>query len=188
MFSMRSCGQKTAWSSGRLWPLLLLLFAVGRSHAAAEMSDAQLKAAFVFNFLKFTQWPPALDNSVLQLCVSNADRALEAAFGGIAGRAANGRSIRVAMLKPLDATVACNVLYVRQGGRPLDLKLLNSSQPDLLTISDAEGFINDGGVIGLIEREGQLRFAINLDVARRSRYVFSSNLLKLAYSIQAEKP
>lgn len=151
------------------------------------MSDAQLKAAFVFNFLKFTEWSHSPEGNAVDLCVSNADRALEAAFAGVDGRVASGRTIRVHILKPPDTVLGCEVLYIRHGGRPLDLKLLNASQPDLLTVSDTEDFINDGGVIGLIERAGQLRFVINLELARRGRYVFSSNLLKLAYSVQAEK-
>lgn len=187
VFSMRSCGQKSVWSFRRLWPLFLLVFPGALCRAGSEVSDAQLKAAFVFNFLKFTEWLRPLENNAVDLCVSHADRALELAFMGINGRMASGRGIRVHILKPQDDMRACEVLYVRHGGWPLDLKLLSSSQPDLLTVGDAEDFIHEGGVIGLIERAGQLRFVINLDVARRSRYVFSSNLLKLAYPVPAEK-
>lgn len=171
----------------RRWPLWLLAGYLGLVQPAAGSSDALLKAAFVFNFLKFTDWPALPDGRPLTVCVTNADKPLEAAFATIGGRVANGRTVQVQILHVGEAPQGCDVLYVRYGGRPLDLQPLSTSQPGLLTVGDAENFTDDGGVIGLVEREGQLRFVINLDVARRSQYRFSSQLLKLALFIQGEK-
>lgn len=171
----------------RLWSLCLLLLFTPGLHAAGELSDSQLKVAFVFNFLKFTDWPAPDAASPLNLCVVNADRELETAFLGINGRQANGRALRVNVIRTGESFHHCQVLYVRQGGRPLDLKLLQQTQRDLLSIGDAEGFAEEGGVIGLVEREGQLRFSINMDAVRQSPYRFSAQLLRLAYALVSEK-
>lgn len=187
VLGMGSAAQRQHGSKGRREPLWVLAVCCVLAAPPARADDAPLKAAFVFNFLKFTDWPALPAGNGLTLCLSNADRTLEVAFASINGRVANGRAVRVQVLRPGDPTAACDVLYVRYGGRPLDLQPLAASQPGLLTVGDAENFIEDGGVIGLVEREGQLRFAINLDVARRSQYRISSQLLKLAFYLQGDK-
>lgn len=179
--------QLTTLGKWRLWLLSMLLCPATPALSISELSDAQLKVAFVFNFLKFTEWEGSNPGAPLQLCVFNADRELERAFAGINGRVANGRALRLQMLRTGEVIPQCQVLYVRHGARPLDLKLLHQNQPDLLSVGDGDSFADDGGVIGLIEREGQLRFVINLQAASRRQYKFSAQLLRLAWAVLPEK-
>lgn len=149
-------------------------------------ADARLKAAFVFNFLKFTDWPNEAATAPLTLCVSNADSKLEAAFNALNGLNVNGHALRVVFILAVANPQNCHVLYVKQGGVPIALKPLANTLPSLLTVGDAEDFIEEGGVIGMVEREGRLQFDINLELVRRSNYRISSQLLKLARSTRSE--
>lgn len=170
------------------WPLLLLalLLYPASLWANSELRDSRLKVAFVYNFLRFTEWPPET-SSPLTLCVANADGPMEAAFNAVIGQSANGRRIRVLILAPSASTAPCHALFIQQGGMPIALKPLTNSQPNLLTMGDAENFVADGGVIGLIERDGRLQFEVNLEVARKGNYKLSSQLLKLAITNNTEK-
>jgi len=170
------------------WQLLLLVLLLfpATLWANSELRDSRLKVAFVYNFLRFTEWPPET-SSPLTLCVANADSPMEAAFNAVIGQSANGRRIRVLILNPSDSTTPCHALFIQQGGMPIALKPLTNGQPNLLTIGDAENFVDDGGVIGLIERDGRLQFEVNLEVARKGNYKLSSQLLKLAIPNNSEK-
>lgn len=161
-----------------LWVLLF-----GCLHGVADNSLRleQLKAAYVFNFLKFTIWPAeGTQNLPLSVCLGNSDASLQRAFASLQGQQVNGRKIYIRAL-PLHAeVVGCHVYYLRQGGAPVALRTLVQRDPGLLTIGDGENFVADGGIIGLQEVDGRLQFEINLKLIRKGDYQISSQLLKLA--------
>ncbi len=171
-----------------LWQLLLLwpLFYSASLWANSELRDARLKVAFVYNFLRFTEWPAETGNT-LNLCLGNADAPMETAFNTLIGQQVNGRRIRVIPLERTASTTSCHVYFINEGGIPIALKTLAASQPNLLTIGETEGFAAEGGVIGLVERDGRLQFEVNLEVARKGSYKLSSQLLKLAITNHLEK-
>ena len=150
---------------------------------AQTASESDLKAAFVYNFAKFTEWPPdALSpGSQLVLCVSG-DRFVEFALA----RLVNGRSIEshrlvVRELNDDGAGQSCHVLYVSSTARKrLDQFPNWIGTFPVLTVSDASAFADDGGVAELFVENGRMRFAVNVDAAQRSKLRISSRLLSLA--------
>ena len=163
------------------WLGLLLLFCCLQGSADNSLRLEKLKAAYVFNFLKFTIWPlEGARDMPLFVCLGNSDARLQQAFTPLQGQQVNGRKVYIRPL-PVKADVAgCHVYYLRQGGAPVPLRTLAQRYPGLLTIGDDENFVADGGIIGLQEVEGRLQFAINLDLIRQGHYTISSQLLKLA--------
>jgi hypothetical protein len=163
------------------WLWVLLLFGCLHGVADSSLRLEQLKAAYVFNFLKFTIWPAeGTQNLPLSVCLGNSNASLQRAFASLQGQQVNGRKIYIRAL-PLNAEVAgCHVYYLRQGGAPVALRTLVQRDPGLLTIGDGENFIADGGIIGLQEVDGRLQFDINLKLIRKGDYQISSQLLKLA--------
>lgn len=170
------------------WQLLLLwlLLCSPSLWANSELRDARLKVAFVYNFLRFTEWPAETGNT-LNLCLGNADGPMETAFNTLIGQQVNGRRIRIISLERAASTSSCHVFFIKEGGIPIALRTLAASQPNLLTIGDEEGFAAEGGVIGLVERDNRLQFEVNLEVARKGSYKLSSQLLKLAITNHLEK-
>ncbi len=170
---------RTGWLL--LLTLTLGLFPGGSAHAG--FSENEIKAAFLFNFAHFTQWP--------------GDRA-PAARGelviGIMGKNPFGPALRLFRDKTLggipvhirkvstpEEARRCHILYLspslRHRVRAL-IKRLDGSP--VLTVSDMQGFLERGGCIELIKIEQHIRFAVNLVRCRAAGLTLSSRLLELA--------
>jgi hypothetical protein len=160
--------------------VLSLLGWVGTAEAAPEESAVQ--AAFVLNFAKFTEWPPAGMASkpgAMQICQFGVRDALAQAFRALEGRPLQGLPIQWRRVTRLDEVRGCHVLFMAETGLPLAQL---SGQP-VLTVSDLPGFAQQGGVIGLVRQSGRLRFEVNRGVAQAVGLRLSADLLSLAMSV-----
>jgi len=148
-----------------------------------DVTEAALKAAFVYKFAKFTNWPadvvpPAGEPFVL--CVVGDGAVADALERLVKGRELLGHSMAVHK-SPAAPERVCHVLYV-SGVTAVQATQLIAKNRDLpvLTISDAEGFTEFGGIALFYFEHGQLRFSIDVASVKRSRLQISSNLLALA--------
>lgn len=150
--------------------------------ARAESASSALKAAFVYNFAKFTEWPAdsLAASAPIVICVFGdagvADRLVELT----AGQAIGAHPMVVRQPRVDGALEDCKVVYVSGlDGKRLSTLVAALSRSTVLTIGDADGFAQRGGIVGLFVDAGRIRFMINLDSARRSRLQLSSKLLTL---------
>lgn len=157
------------------WPSVLT--------AQATVSKEQIKAALVFNFMKFTEWPADQGNGPLVLCLANADRRTEAAFGQVNGRSIDSRTIQVRPASGPDVG-ACHLLYIQDSSARDMLERVSASFPKVLTVGDQDDFTEAGGAIGLVELNGRVQFKVNMDMLKRGNYKVSSQLLKLAVNLR----
>jgi hypothetical protein len=160
---------------------VLLTLSPGRL-LTQEVTGPALKAAFLFNFVKFTTWPPDVlpEGAPLQMCVVNAEAVGGALSAAVQGRVVVGHAIHVA--EPTDGASlrGCHVLFV-SGPRAAALKVVaDVRDAPVLTVSDLQGFTAEGGVAQFHLQQGQLRFAFGRDAARTARLQISSKLLTLA--------
>lgn len=166
-----------------LWLCLAVPAAQARNGGDEE---ALIKAAFVYNFAKFTRWPDGAVEAAgapLTLCLAGEDELVDA-LDRLAGKTVKGRPLAVQAIKGGQVPRQCQMLYVaaseqrRQGDlvRPLQ------RQP-ILTISQLAGFARAGGVVELYREDGRIRFIINLAAARGAGLEISPNLLNLAVVI-----
>lgn len=176
----------------RLWPAagllalvaLALVAATGAAAAAESERVSAIKAAFVFNFGKFTQWPRSRfqgPSDAVVLCVQS-DALSGGALAPLRKKTIRDRPIRIRRFERLPVNAPCHILYVGQGapaGTISDV-IAYGRQESMLTVSDAEEFAERGGHIELFEMSGRLRFKVNLAAARASDLQLSSKLLKLA--------
>ncbi len=184
---MRQCGHLTPGFP--LYCLLLMAIVVSLHLVAADnrLSPERLKAAYVYNFLKFTEWPAEKDpQNALVVCLVNANQALVNAFSTLNQQKANGRPIFVRQLSSTTDVDGCHVYYLREGGAPVPLRKLAERHPNLLTVGDAADFVASGGVIGLSEHRGRLQFEINIELIQVAKYKISSQLLKLARNTRTQ--
>ena len=165
---------------GVLGALLLTLFAHTAGRSANAVSEEKLKAAYVFNFLKFTTWPTLADGAPLEVCLANANEEVKVAFSLIDGQKANGHPVQVRLLPVRGGTRGCQVYYLREGGVPVALNQLVKQDRALLTIGDDPEFVAGGGIIGFVYQEGRLQFDINLEQLKQAEFRISAQLLKLA--------
>ena len=161
---------------------LLLALAPATAGAAAETaSDAAVKAAFIFSFAKFTEWPALAPGAPIVACVANDDDIASALVTIVRSEAIGGHAIVVWKREDDGAWDGCHVLYVADGAiRRFAAVAPKIRSMPLLTVSAGRGFSQQGGMIELYVESGRLRFAINLDTVERSGLHVSSRLLGLA--------
>jgi hypothetical protein len=164
---------------------LLLALVPARAQGAPE---AALKAAFVYNFAKFTDWPHETGAAgPLKLCVLGDPAVADALDATVKGHPIGGRDVAVSRASP-DQLRGCHMLYLAA----LDNKRLSQVLDDVkgaavLTVSDLDRFAQNGGIAGLFVEAGKMRFAINVEAAQRAGLRISSRLLGLATIVKDER-
>lgn len=155
--------------------------AIAASEATSR--EAQLKAAYIYNFLKFVEWPNARPTQPLAVCFLGASDVLDAFAVATADKSVGARSLeaRSVSARKVDASGRCDVLYVDSSERYDPGFAIGDST---LTIGDADDFTRAGGIIRLYMESNRLRFTINVEHAKRARLQISSNLLKLATHVE----
>ena len=166
-----------------LVPLLAWLAGALPAALAQEMPPEQLvRAAMVFNFLKFTEFPVDVGASLgkLRLCYAVRDTRQVEALIALGGRKVGGRELQVVDFAAREGD--CQVYYVdsRQRWRQ---EADNPALRRALTISAFRNFVGDGGMIEIATRDEGIQFDIDLDVARRAGFRFSPYLLRLKREI-----
>lgn len=143
--------------------------------------DVAVKAAFLFNFAKFAEWPALPANAPLVLCTVGGDDIASALATIVHGQSISGHSLEVSRPQDTAAWRSCHLLFIAEAETrrsPGSLTAIKS-QP-VLTVSDGAGFARAGGIIELYVEGGRVRFAINVDAEARSGLRLSSRLLGLA--------
>jgi uncharacterized protein DUF4154 len=177
---------------GRRWAIvaaLLLTIAVGPASASSDIASASaLKAAFLYNFVKFIEWPGDSIQSAtpLAMCVVGDHALADALDDMVRGRTVGGHDLAVRRPRLEDDAVrSCQVLYVTGLDERRMIELVDRlAGVPMLTASDAEGFAQLGGVAHFFVEGGKMRFAVNLQSAQRARLTVSSKLLGLAVVVK----
>jgi len=146
--------------------------------------EFQVKAAFLYNFAKFVEWPREAfrdADAAFVICVVDDEEFADALDRAIQGKTVDGRGFQVRRLPASDPTDFCQILYLGAAGSSRLAGLLETLRgAPVLTVGDALGFIRHGGIINFIVRDNRLRFEINPDAASRAGLRISSKLLTLA--------
>lgn len=150
---------------------------------AEVLTEPQVKAAYIYNFAKFVQWPMdafVASHAPLVLCVAAKD-GLGGALTPIDGKPVQGRELQVKRAVKADDLNACHILFVPENEARATSELLRkASALPLLTIGEREGFAAAGGCIGFVTGEERVQFEINPDAISRANLKVSSQLLRLA--------
>jgi hypothetical protein len=162
--------------------IVLIALAAQTASSAQSITPPALRAAFLFNFAKFVEWPTDQpDSGPLCLCVLD-DVAVEESLAQLMdGAPLSGRSLTLVRSVRNRSLRGCHVLYIGE----TDPERIATTVDDLrhapvLTVGDGESFAKGGGMIGLFIEDGRMRFAINPDAAQRAGLKLSSRLLNLA--------
>jgi YfiR/HmsC-like len=183
-----SCFNRLLWS---LWPLVLaVLLCLPAGLVSAQIpSEAAVKARMVLSLARFVQWPSAEtgESGVLRLCVAARQAEVSGAFAALAGQVIAGRVVQVQLL-PLQAAspegANCQVLFIHSSAeRAVDV-LAQTVRSATLTVGDAEGFLNRGGMVELMLVNDAIRFDIQLRTLRAAQLGMSSQVLRLARQVR----
>ena len=169
--------------------LVVAVALCGADAGAQPALETRIKAAIVSKFPQFVEWPPAaLDGRrTLTLCVASANPILPALQELVAGDQVQGRPLTVRRVERDNDVDGCQLLFVPADALPGRRGLLQRAGTlPVLTVGDDQRFLDNGGIIGLREVNGRLRFDINAGAAQRAGLKISSQLLQLAVSVRED--
>jgi hypothetical protein len=172
------------WISGLM---LAFLLAPDQGHGqAASPSEYQLKAAFLYHFAQFIQWPSnAFENPTSPMVIAILG---DNPFGGGLEKAVSGKSINNHPLtvreirSPTEATNSCHLLFISSSEKKRLPEILTALRgTSVLTVGEMERFTESGGIINFTMEGGKIRFQINAAAAENAGLKISSKLLSLAF-------
>ena len=150
------------------------------TQTAAPTQD-EVEAAYLFNFAKFVTWPTATKSEVLNICILGKDPFGAALDQIVSGEAIQGRRLAVLRFTSEREGTPCAILFIGSSeASHLERDLSAVASLPVLTVSDIPGFMQNGGTIQFVLDQNRVRFEVNLNAARKSGIVLSSQLLKVA--------
>ncbi len=156
------------------------------SHAHAQHpkpSEYEVKAAFIYNFAKFVEWPADIDKTVT-LCILG-DSPFGAAIEAIHGKPVGEKNMAVTRVKSDQQLKDCQILFISNSEKTrISQVLKNIGNSNVLTIGDTEGFGHQGVIINFYIEQDKVRFEINLESSIRANLKISSKLIKLGKLIE----
>lgn len=168
------------WAAG----MLHCVSAIAQSQA--PLSEAQAKAAFILNFARYVEWPAtvfAAREAPLVACLLERN-ALVGAMTALEGRMVQGRPLKVRRSANADDLHGCHVVFIGEAEERRIVPVLRAlaGQP-VLTVGDADRFVDLGGAIGIVVGDDRLQFEVNRSALEQSQLKASASLLKLARSV-----
>jgi len=174
--------------------LLRGLLCAGLLSTGLQAGDAsleyQVKAAFLYNFARFAEWPPeAMARATfIGICVLGRDPFGSALEQTLREKVIHGRPFSVRRLADGSALSECHVLfYGSADGAAHPAVLRNACSAGILTVGETAGFIEAGGMIEFALAANKVRFKINPDATQRARIRLSAQLMQLAWVVHDSK-
>jgi hypothetical protein len=155
--------------------------------AAPATSEQALTVAFLYNFLKFAEWPEHVVTGELTLCVTDS-----ATFGqeldALSGRLAQNKNVRIKRIELGESPRECQLLFIPRVEKPIRIRewLKNTENTPILIVSNMGEFLDLGGMIVLIDDGKRLQFEVNLDQVKRAGLKLSSQLLQIARTVRGK--
>lgn len=150
------------------------------------VSEYDVKAAFLLNFVKFVSWPETNRKEELILCIAGEERFGDA-LSLIRGAQIKDRTIVISTAPDGDSLTGCDVLFIASSEKDRLPSLLSTVKGlPVLTVSEIDGFAERGGMINFIVVENKIRFEINPEAAKQAGITISSQLLQLARIIKQQ--
>jgi hypothetical protein len=183
--------------SGRAlaWVLVLVTVAIGgrtdvsgASTVAPQSPEYLIKAAYLYNFAMFVEWPPeafAASRAPIVIGVVGADPFGWALDRMVQDKRINNRPIVVERFRIGDDVRRCHILFVgpAESARIGNLVQRVGTQA-VLIVGDESDTMSRGGTIAFTVKNDKVGFEINLSAARRARLTISSKLLNLAQAVR----
>ena len=162
---------------------LLLASSAGRAQEP-QPSEYQVKAAFLFNFAKFVEWPAqafAEPTSPMVIGILGENPFGDDLERTIRGKTINNRPFEIKAIKSLPEARRCHILFISTSEKTRLPEILESlGTATVLTVGEMERFVETGGMINLVKEADKIRFQINDVAAKNAGLKISSKLLSLA--------
>lgn len=175
----------------QLFLLITLLITIGLGSAfpvqgAQSLSEAELKAAYLYNFAKFIYWPEGTfinEQSPLVIGVLGKNPFPKELLP-LSAKKVRNRPITIRQFAKIKDIQLCHLLYISPSiSTNLQSVLDILHTKPIVTVGDQKTFVHSGGIIQFVTRRDRLRFLINLKTAEENKIKINSQLLTLAVDI-----
>lgn len=173
------------YSRGSLSALLIifLISLISGSLSGSEIRAYEIKAAFLYNFVKFVEWPDSLlkqSRGVITVGILGTGDFGDA-FDVITGRSVKDMKLSVRYFEKTEDIRACHLLFVGSSENGRLKEIIESVQGyPVLTVGEAEEFSALGGIIRFYTENNKVRFEINISAASKADLRISAKLLEVA--------
>lgn len=170
--------------SAPVWALFLAVFTARLPVLCASvLTEYEVKAAFLYQFTKFIEWPGGNPSGNFGLCIMGNDP-----FGKILNELDNepvgGQKVEVRRIRGPEDADGCRMIFISPSEADRMSRILNGlKKSPVLTVSEVSGFLQDGGIINFVKQGNKIRFEINLKDAEKAGIKISSKLLSLAADV-----
>jgi hypothetical protein len=165
----------------------LVIGFTGAANGESQESEYMIKAAFLYNFAKFVDWPHESlkdDLSPFRVFILGTDP-----FGdtldSIKDKTVKGRKLAIKRVQKVEEAAQCHILFLSSSEQGSVRQIIQSLGP-VLTVSEIPGFCQSGGMINFIKAANKIQFEINPDAAQKKKLTISSRLLSLAKIVSTE--
>lgn len=164
--------------------IVLCLVSAVCAQSQARPSEYQVKAAYLYNFGKFVNWPDS-GQTEFHLCVLGDDPFGDNLDSTITNATINGKKVAARRLSSVQDAEGCEIAFIAASeSARLERDLAALKKLHVLTVSDMPDFLRRGGIIQFVEEDRKVRFQVNLKAAQESGFTLSSELLKVAAKVQ----
>lgn len=163
----------------------LALICIAAGAQAQHAPENQLKAALIFNFVQFTEWPLAVlpEGEPLTMCLLK-NTVMTEALSLLEHKTVGSHLLHFRFLHDNDNLQGCKVVYLEEDERyRLPQFRKKMEELNVLTISDRSGATEEGAMIAIAVDSNRFIFEINASAARQARLNISSKLLRLARKV-----
>lgn len=167
--------------------LAVIALTAAAVHAHAEgsvMDEYEVKAAFLYNFTKFVEWPPRVfenSDTPIRICVFGPNLFGHVLQESVRGKTVDGRTLVVIGIPDARSATGCQILFVSSSERKRFGAILGELRTGgVLTVGESDGFLEEGGVVNLKLDAGKIQIQISINAADQAGLRISSKLLSLA--------
>lgn len=166
---------------------LLLLLASPLLGQVQGVSEYAVKAAYLYNFAKFVEWPAGAFSSPaapIRLCAMSDAQFAEDLKQIVACKTIAGHPIEVAAIQNPDQARSCHILFIGSLQDKNTKHILNGIRGlSVLTVGESDGFTQEGGMINFVLRDDRVMFEVNRKAAMEAHLTISSRLLSVARTV-----
>jgi hypothetical protein len=160
--------------------LLLVVLPVPAQDVPIEY---RVKATYLYNFVKFIEWPTEARNGPITVCVAGRNPFGTVLDDTLRDEVVRGRPLTARVI--LEPEPGCHVLFIPEGAAAAYLRAAQGTPT--LTVGESSDFLARGGIIAFVKADRYVRFAISTEAAERAQLQVSSRLLQLAINTRGSR-
>jgi YfiR/HmsC-like len=154
------------------------------SRAEGSLTEYQVKALFLVNFIKYVDWPSealASSNATITIGLCGESKLREALSAAVSGKGSGGRMIVIRQIEATNDFSSCQILFIGDSASSRMREILDKARSlPILTVGEDNAFAQNGGIINFVLKNGNVRLEVDLAAARQAGLTIHSRLLAVA--------